>query len=791
MRFSLSVVLALLFFFFNSQPLQAQFQVKGQIISGEDQKVLEFATVSLLKASDSSLVKGTVTDNQGKFSFETGAGTFLVKVTFLGFESYFSEIFSLSQTRTSVQLSAITLTPSATTLEQVDIQAEKSSMELALDKRVFNVGQDLANAGANASEILSNIPSVTVDPEGNVKLRGSGDVRILIDGKPSGLINVKGGKGLQQLQGSLIESIEVITNPSARYEAEGNAGVINIVLKKERKEGFNGSFEVILGQPTNLGVNANLNYRVKKINFFINYGINYRVEPNIGSVYQEVYSGDTTFISEQTRTGTKAGLNNNIRGGLDYFFNERNILTAAYRFQRADANRLTEIRYDDYLNTLANPTSSAIRTQDEIESEPYSEYALTYKKLFLREGHEFNADLRYLNYWERSDQKFVETTFAPGQSPEQGTVARQNSLNDEYENQYLVQLDYIQPIGKEGKFEAGLRSSFRDMTNDYLATEQNIQGDWIPIPEYDNIFVYNENIHAVYGILGNKGAKISYQVGLRAEATDVKTTLKETNEINPRQYANLFPSAHLSYHLPGENDIQISYSRRVRRPTYRELSPFVTLADGRNFFSGNPDLNPEFTHALEIGHLKYFGKGSLSSAVYYRNSAGTIQSIRRVDAQGFSSRLPENLNGQHAFGAEFAVGYNLFEWWKLDGSFNFFRAITDGTNIDTDFESDTYSWFVRQTSKFNLPRQISIQLRANYEAPELTPQGRRKALYYFDLAIQKDIWKRKGRITLNAMDVLNSRIERNVFEDETFYSDVSGAFRRRQVNLTLTYRINQ
>ena len=771
--------------------LPAQFTVEGKVVNGEDQANIQFATVSLISAADSSVVVGTVTNAEGAFNLKSAEGSYILKTTSIGYEPYFSEIIRLNKENPILVLSLIRLTPTATLLEEVDIEAQKSSMELALDKRVFNVGQDLANSGANASEILSNIPSVTVDPEGNVKLRGSSDVRILIDGKPSGLVNVKGGKGLQQLQGSLIESIEVITNPSARYEAEGNAGVINIVLKKDRKEGFNGSFEATVGHPTNFGGAANLNYRYKKINFFINYGINYRVQPNIASVYQEVYAGDTTFIQKQERVGDLTGFNNNIRGGLDYFFNERNILTASYRFQRSDGRRLTEISYEDYLNSVSNLTATTIRNQDEIESEPYSEYALTYKKMFLRKNHELNVDLRYLNYWENSDQKFTEVTFLPGETRDEGVVSKQNSINDEYEDQYLIQIDYVQPIGKEGKFETGLRSSFRDMTNDYLATELNDLDEWIPIPEFDNIFDYQEDIHAVYGIIGNKGKKLSYQVGLRGEATEVKTTLRKTNEENPRSYQNLFPSAHLAYHLPGSNDVQISYSRRVRRPTYRELSPFITLADGRNFFSGNPDLNPEFAHALEIGHLKYFEKGSLSSALYYRNSTGTIQDIRIISADGTSSRKPENLNNQHAFGAEFAFGYNLYKWWKLDASFNFFRAITDGTNIDASFSSDTYSWFVRQTSKFNLAKQLSIQFRGNYEAPELTPQGRRKALYWFDLAIQKDIWNSKGRITLNAMDVLNSRIMRNTFEGETFFSDVSGQFRRRQINLTLTYRINQ
>ncbi|MEZ4830146.1 MAG: TonB-dependent receptor [Bacteroidia bacterium] len=769
-------------------PLHAQYKVTGTIISDDAALPLEFATVSLLKSADSAVVAGTVTDDKGIFLLSAGTGTYILKTSFLGYNVYFSAPFSLDQQHTEVSLPPISLAPQSTTLDEVEITGQKSLVEMSMDKKIFHVGQDLSTSGANASEILGNIPSVSVDAEGNVKLRGSADVRILIDGKPSGMASAK---GLQQLQGSLVESVEIITNPSARYEAEGNSGIINIVLKKEKKKGLNGSFEIITGQPANYGVALNINYRVKRFNFFVNYGVSYRVLPNRNSLYQEVYGQDTTFIVVQNWAGRRVGINNNIRGGLDYYFNDNNILTASYRFQRDDGKRITDISYQDYLFSTANHVSTSLRDQYELEKEPYSEYVLSYKKLFSQKNHEFNADVRYLSYWENSDQLFTETTFLPSETKEQGTTSRQRSVNDEYENQYLVQMDYVQPIGKEGKAEAGLRSSFRDMTNDYVVTQEDALGEWMVLPELDNVFVYNENIHAAYGIIGNKTKQFSYQAGLRAEATDVKTTLEKTNEVNPRKYANLFPSAHFAYHLPGNSDIQISYSRRVRRPEYRDLSPFMTFSDRRNFFSGNPDLNPEFTHSLEAGHLKYFENGSISSSLYYRNATGTIQSIRRVDAEGLSTTLPENLVGQQVFGADVAFSYNLFPWWKFDGNGNFFRAITDGTNIDDSFSSDTYSWFVRQTSRFSLPKEISIQFRGNYEAPELLPQGRRKALYYFDLAIQKELWNKKGRLTLNVMDILNSRKMRTVIEGETFYTDRTSQFQRRQINLTLSYRLRQ
>lgn len=765
-------------------------KLAGKVLDSLSSSPLSFATIRVFNAGDKSLVNGTITNETGDFSVDLPYGKYYAEVDFMGYDSYKSLPFILNKDHEEHDLNKILLNAATKTLDEVIIQAEKSSMELSLDKKVFNVGQDLANAGGNANDILMNIPSVSVDPEGTVKLRGSDNVRILIDGKPSGLVSFKGGSGLQQLQASMIERVEVVTNPSARYEAEGMAGIINIVLKKERNQGFNGSFELITGHPVNYGGAANLNYRHKKINFFINYGIAYREQPGVGSQYQEVYDNGTTRVSRQNNKGYIMGFNNNIRGGLDYFFNEKSILTASYLFRRSDASRITNILYEDFPSPSAELSSYTLRRQDEDEVEPNSEYSLIYKRSFAEKGHEFTGEIKYLDNWESSTQLFTQSSFQPGGSLDSSRV--ENSLNDESEKQFLVQLDYVKPIGKEGKFEAGVRTSFRDMINDYVVSRQNEQGEFKPLPGLDNIFVYNENIHAAYGILGNKTKKFSYQAGLRAEWTDVKTTLKETNEVNPRKYTNLFPSAHVTYSLSKDNALQVSYSRRVRRPFYNDLSPFMTFADSRNYFSGNPDLNPEFSNVYEIGHIRYFEQGSITSSVYYRDTDGKIQSIRSVDpSTGYATTLPQNLKGEKAYGIEFTSGYALYKWWKMDFNFNFFHSDIDGSNIDELYTATTYSWFTRLTSRFTLPKSLDAQFRGNYEARQKTAQGQRKALYYIDLSLSKDILNGRGTLNFNVLDVFNTRKMRTVTEGETFYNQATSQFRKRQINLTFSYRIRQ
>lgn len=765
--------------------------IKGKILDSLSANPLGYASITIYSIPDKKLTNGNISDDQGNFSLTVPFGRYYAEINFVGYTPLHVPEFEVTKDKAVYDLQEIKLVMNTGVLDEVVVQAEKSSMELSLDKKIFNVGKDLANSGGTASDILMNIPSVAVDPEGGVRLRGSDNVRILIDGKPSGLVSFKGGSGLQQLQASMIERVEVITNPSARYEAEGLGGIINIILKKEKSEGFNGSVDIIMGHPVNYGLAANLNYRHRRVNFFINYSLAYRDQPGISSLYQEVYDDDTTFITQQNNEATIKGLNNNIRGGLDIFFTEKSILTASYLFRRSDATRVMDIIYKDFYNSTADPAGYTTRHQYEEEAEPNSEYSLIYKKLFEKQGQELLTEVKYLDNWESSDQTFTQYSFAPDGTEDESLATLQRSLNDESEQQILLQIDYTQPFAKDGKAETGFRTSYRNMVNDFIVTEQNESGGFDPLPGLDNVFYYDENITAVYGILGNKTGRVSYQAGLRAEWTDVKTTLKETNEENPRQYANLFPSAHITFNLPKENDLQVSYSRRVRRPYYNDLSPFMTFSDSRNYFSGNPDLNPEFSDVFEIGHIKYFEIGSITSSVYTRLTKDRIDHIRRVDEDGNATTLPENLNSENAYGFEFTSTLTLTKWWKWDFNANFFYADIDGSNIADTYTTTTRSWFTRQTSRFSLPHKLDIQLRTNYEAPQKTAQGNRKALFYADLSLSKELFKGNGTLNLNILDVLNSRKVRSIAEGDIFYTERMNQQRRRQINLTLNYRIKQ
>lgn len=764
--------------------------VKGVVTDANSGLSMGLASVQVFKEGTKEPIGGGLTRENGKFEFKVPMGSLSVIIEFLGYKQFQKKVLITAASSTA-DLGNIRLEPTERTLQEVVVQAEKSFMQLSLDKKIFNVGKDLANAGGSASNILQNIPSVSVDAEGNVKLRGSDNVRILVDGKPSGLVSIKGGSGLQNLQASLVERVEIITNPSARYEAEGMAGIINIVLKKDRRQGFNGSVELITGNPDNFGLATNLNYRKKNINFFLNYGVVYRKQPAKGELTQTLFGKDTTFYFRQNDNVNFVGYNNNIRGGLDYFFSEKSILTAAYLYRRSQGNRLRNFLYNDYLFNLNNKVGYVKRTQDEDETEPNTEVTLNYKRSFAQKGHELTGEIKYLDYWENSDQLYTQFGFKPDGTDNPARTLLQTSVNDEYERQWLFQLDYTKPLGKEGKFETGLRSSFRNMVNDYIVQQKNTSGGFDPLPGLDNVFVYDENIHGVYGIVGNKTGELQYQAGVRAEWTDVTTTLRETNQKNPRDYVNLFPSVHVTYSLPQENGLQVSYSKRVRRPFYNDLSPYATFSDSRNFNAGNPDLDPEFSNVFELGHIKSFDKGSFTSSIYYRSTTGKIDRIRRVDEKGNAITRVENLLGEKAYGIEFTSGYSVFKWWKMDFNFNFFHANVDGSNILPLYKTATYSWFARQTSRFTPKKGMDIQWRMNYEAPQKLVQGRRKGIFYADLSFSKDVFKEKGSLNLNILDVFHTRKMRYTVAGPNFLTEAYSSFRPTQINLTFAYRIRQ
>ena len=757
------------------------YTISGSIVDNQNSPV-PFANAAVFSNLDSTLVAGAASDETGVFLITIRPGNYYLKITFL---SYRAQIVpGVNVINRDINLGTIVLEPDSRVLETVEIEGERSQMELQLDKRVFNVGSDLSTSGGNAADVLNSVPSVNVEVDGTVSLRGNENVRILINGKPSGLTS-RDPDALRNLQANLVERVEVITNPSSRYEAAGEVGIINIVLKKNQQNGLNGTFTGVLGHPDFIGGSYSLNLRRKKFNLFSSYGMDYRKSPGYSTLYQR--SGNGASETFQDGDMTRSETSHNIMGGLDYFIDDRNTITGSVMYNFGDGLNTSSLTYNDYLN--GELTNTMVRTDREREDEKNLEAAFNYKREFERKDQTLTADFQYNSRLDGETSDFTQI--------QADSITLERAENIAEDKNWFFQTDYVHPFSTDGKAEAGLRSTTRTVNNEYALERQQDEGTWTVLPAYNNNLLYTERIHAAYVMAGNKFNKVSVQAGLRGEYSDITTELTKTAEVNHREYFNLFPSVNLGYEINKNKTLQVSYSKRINRPNFRELLPFSNFSDSRNFFQGNPNLNPEYTHSFETGYLVNWHSGSILSSAYYRHRVGDIQrvvQVDRVDDGTTRTRIfPINVGNTNSYGLEFNFSYTIGKWWDINSSANFFRAITEGRYQEQDLSRDTYAFHTRTTSKMKITKDFEFQTSFFYRGPRKTTQGRQLAAYSLDFALAKDILKGKGTITANVRDLLNTRKWRSIteIEDENYYAESSRQWAPRQVRLTLTYRLNQ
>jgi outer membrane receptor protein involved in Fe transport len=757
-----------------------KYEIKGIIIDNKNVPV-PFANVLLYNSQDSTSADGTTTDEEGMFAIPARAGIYYLKISFLSYQT--KTIPDIKVSNNGLLLDKIVLEENSQLLNEVVVTGQKSQYQLSLDKKVFNVGSDITSLGGSAADILNNVPSVAVEMDGTVTLRGSQNVRILIDGKPSGLVGLGSNDALRQLQGDIIEKIEVITNPSARYDASGEVGIINLVLKKNKNKGLNGVFTANAGYPTFYGGSYSINYRKNNLNIFSNYGVSYRTDPGHGSTFQEYSGADTSFIFSEKSKGSRTGLSNNLTFGMDYYFSEKSILTGSFLYENSREKNFTDINYTDFAgdNSFIQSTK---REEIQHATENNFEAALSYRKKFERKDQEFTMDFKWMQTTEpnNSDIKQFNASGVNDQNERSGT--------SENEYNYLLQADYIHPFLNDIKVETGIKSNLRLVNSNYFLEEQNSSGNWIPFPAYVNDMAYNEKIHSAYLMSSYEFSRFSAQAGLRGEFSDIKTELKKTNETNHRTYLDLFPSAYFSYKLDSSNTLQISYSRRINRPDFRSLMPFDGFGDSRIIEQGNPDLNPVYTDSYEAGYFLDSEKFNFLSTIYYRHRTGVIMEFSSVDSLGITYVKPINIAVQNAYGLELNLTYEFEDYLRFNSNFNFYKAITNGSYNQEDFTSETYSWTNRSSLSFGLSG-YDFQTTLNYRAPRITPQGKDLATWYVDFGVTHEVFKGKGTLALNVRDVFNSRKRTSIIDSEGLYSRSENQFRPRQILLTLTFRLNK
>ncbi len=580
---------------------------------------------------------------------------------------------------------------------------------------------------------------------------------------------------------------------------------MNIVLKKEKTRGFNGIINASVGYPDAASLTANLNLRKEKFNIFNTIGYSYREPPGNGFFDNTFFDGNSTFdriIEDRDISRQNSGFNANL--GIEYFLTETSSLTASVFGRTNDGVDVTENNTARFISTEID--SRTLRVEDEREEEKNYQFSLNYNNDFNKKGHKLTADLQY-SYGEELKPTTIreDNTF-----PDSETVASENIWELELENEYLVQVDYVLPLG-DAQFEAGYRGNWEENDNDFSLEEFNAEtGAFVPNLGLTNRFIYNQNVNAIYTQYGNKFGDFSFLLGLRLENTQLKgevsgvdvATLQEVlgDDVSlnfDETFLGLFPTLNLIYELAENENITLGYNRRINRPRGYYINPFPSRSSRTNIFQGNPDLDPAFANALDLGYLKRWEKLTLTSSIYYQKETNSFERIQEETGQITSDgiviirSIPINLSTNERIGAELGLLYNPKKWLRLNGSFNFFQFDSEGFFNGVDFGAKNTSWFTRFSSKVTLPGNVDWQTNASYRGPTQNAQTENEGIFTINLAFSKDVFKDKATIAFNARDLFNSNKRISFTQTPFFTSESEFQWRERQITLSLIYRINQ
>lgn len=726
----------------------------GRVLDRENNEAISFATVSLLSRVDGGLLGGTTSDIDGYFEVQSSGESSYIEIEFLGYEKLIVSDYEVQDG--AVFLGNVFMSESTQLLEEVVVTTERSTTEFKADKRVFNVGSDLTSSGASALEVLNNVPSVNVDIEGAVTLRGSSGVQILINGKPSVLADEESG-ALGNITAEMIQKVEVITNPSAKYEAEGTSGIINIVLNKNDKEALNGSISLNVGTPQNHSVGVSLNKRTDKFNLFTQLGVGLRDRISDTETRNINLNNDfelNSFGFEARNEGYY-----NIVLGTDYYISPKDVITLSGSYTQEFEDQPSETLF-----TLRNAggLSNWQRTEETTASNPKFQFELQYNKEF-QDNKEHKLSFSAIGNSFTKDQSSVfEEWLVDGTRD----ITNQLTATDFGETKFTFNLDYTKPLTKQFTLETGIQYVDNDVSNDYQV-EDFFDGAFVINPGLTNLFEYRQNVLGAYTTAGYEGDVWGFKLGLRAENTDLTTLLTNTNESNNQNFLDWFPTAHSSYKLNDHISFQAGYSRRIYRPRLWDLNPFFNIRNNFSIRTGNPLLTPEYTDSYEIGSVFIFDKLSYNINVYRRFTTDKIERITRF-SENVATSTPLNIGTAATNGVELNFKLTSFKNFTLSGDVNYNLFTREGSfeNQTFDFSNDQTN--VKLTSKIKFSKAFEMEATGRFESDVQTVQGIRSGNQYLDLGMRYKIMKGKIVLNLSLRDVFATRIRESFTFQETF-----------------------
>ena len=783
-------------FFAQAKSSADEIKITGKVIEAGSNMALEYATI-VLKNTKTNAISGGITDMEGKFSISAPKATYEISVKFISFNS---KTYPAKTITSDLDLGVIKLSENSKSLDEVVIVAEKTTVDIRLDKKVFNIGKDLSIRGGNASDVLGNVPSVQVDVEGTVSLRGNENVTILIDGRPSALVGLNGAEALRQIPAEAIEKVEVITSPSARYDAEGTAGILNIILRKNKLTGFNGSLQLDLGYPERVGAAFNANWRTEKWNLFTNTGFRYNETPG-NSLSESNFLSSTAQNARVIEQRNFGRLSRSLftSFGAEYYLTKSSSIIGNIVFNSGNDD---DVNTNDIQRLDANGGLNEVtfRTESEGEDEQRIQYTLDYVNNFDQKGRKLSVNLQYSTEMEDILNNITEIDTQTNLLNDLEQV-----IEDQDENRALLQIDYVHPVGENIQYEAGYRGNYRDIFNSFYLAERQVfpDGPLVPDAGLNNSFNYEEFVNAAYFQYGQKFINISLLAGLRYEYTSIEIEQQTSTTVDARSYGNLFPTINLGYEFKDGENVTIGYNKRIRRPRGRNLNPFPSRSSEANIYTGNVGLNPVITDAVDVGYLKRWDKFTLSTSLYYNISNDNWERIQEdtgeVTDNGdpITRRFPINLSTAERLGFEFTLNYRPFKIWNINSDFNLFRVTTDGdytnptTNVTQSFDFENTSYFIRLNQKITLGK-TDLQINSNYRGPSQNAQTESEGVFSMNIAASRDFFDEKASLSVNFSDVFNSRISRRTTNIPGFLDQYSEfQWREPQFRVSLVYRFNQ
>lgn len=762
--------------------------IKGEIIEESTGNAMEYANVAIYNVTDSSLVTGGITNENGEFEIKgVRMGEYFLEAQFIGFEKSKVEDIILDKENPSFNLGKIKLSPSAIALEGVSVVADKAAVEYKLDKKVVNVSQVYSAAGGSAANVLENTPSVQVDIEGNVTLRGSGSFTVLIDGRPSVLT---GSDALRQIPASALENIEIITNPSAKYEPDGSAGIINLITKKNSMNGLSGIINGTVGTGDKYRGDFLLNYRTEKFNYFL--GADWRDETNYGSMNssRETYLGDTTkfLIINGDRDFIRGG--QNFKGGFDFYMSDKTTLTLSGEVGKSKNNRSGK----ELIHEYSNPQNANIYSvNDEISFRENDFYSgtLNLQHKFKTEGHKIDANIFYSG----------ETGIDGDEENEVVTDDKYNSLGtylaqvktseEEDEKDLRIKVDYTLPISDVSKLEAGFQSRLeREKESTAFEEYDPVSGTWITSDFFSSAIDFKNDIHAVYATYSNKLGGLEFMGGLRGELTDREIKSSANDSVAALKLYDLFPTLHLSYDIGERNEIMASYSRRINRPGGWDLNPVPTYFNRYTIRDGNPGLEPEYTDSYDLGYMLKFGRSYLSLEAFNRITKNKIERIESLGDDGIMYLRTENLGKDYSTGLELMGNVEFTKWLTVNASISGYNYRIKGEIDGESYDRESTNWSGRMNTTVKFSDNSRMQIQGFYRGPSVSAQGDSKASFFTTMSLKQDLLKKKLTATLTVQDPFGTA----KFERESLTSEFKNWFEwkrePRVVMLTISYKIN-